>query len=194
MEAGHPRSGVRPLGGRRHRRAGYLRLVGSQTLHGRQALLVTPSGYERPVVDDGANAGYAAITAVILVFGGCTVQSLRDPCFFDPPPGDQLSRTIMSDSSAAVALIYCDDERCRRGYNEMTVDSGQATEVIIEGCSTETMAVADPKSHIILGCLNEPGDKLGVPDRTIGRLVTGRHECVGQGPFPFKIELYDPSK
>ena len=119
------------------------------------------------------------------------MQSLRDPCFFDPPPGDQFSRTITNDSTFRVTLVSCDDERCRKGYNEMTVSPGNMGDVIVEACSVETYAVTDPATHEVLGCLHEEGAELGTPPSASDRQVTQRHVCAGaQGTY--KIQIYDP--
>jgi len=128
------------------------------------------------------NTGRALIAVMVLLFGGCTIQSLRDPCFFDPPPGDQLPRTITNDSAQVVALVDCDHERCRRGFNDGVVRPSVAAEVSTQGCDTETLAVADPSTWLVLGCLTEQGDELGVPADASDRRVNCRHPCAASGP------------
>ena len=139
-------------------------------------------------------AGFSVVGVLVLLFGGCTVQSLRDPCFFDPPPGEQWSRTITNDSATAVALVYCDDDACRKGYNETRLSADQATDVIVEACGETTFAVEDPTTHSVLGCLHEVGDLLGKPDSASQRRVTERHPCAGSNGLPYVIRIYDPSK
>ncbi len=129
-----------------------------------------------------------------VIFGGCTVQSIRDLCFFDPPPGDQFTRTITNDSPRSVALVDCDDERCRRGYNPTKVSSGASADMIVEACSVETFAVTDPQTQEVLGCLHEPGDELKPPEASVGRKVSRQVPYVGSPGHPFKITIYDPSK
>lgn len=121
------------------------------------------------------------------------MQSLRDPCFFDPPPGDQFTRTISNDTDRTVSLVACDDERCRRGYNEVPAAAGGSADVIVEACSVETYAVTDPKTHQVLGCLHQQGDELGSPASASDLQVTRRRRCEGaQGSYA--IEIYDPSR
>ena len=136
--------------------------------------------------------GYAALTVLLLLFGGCTVQSFRDPCFFDPVPGDQFTRTISNDSAVNVLLVSCDDESCRTGYNEVPVGPGRTADVIVEACSIETYAVADPATHGVLGCLHEDGDSLGTPPSASDRRVTERRAC-GKAHGTYKIHIFDPA-
>jgi len=128
---------------------------------------------------------------LLLLFAGCTVQSFRDPCFFDPPPGDQFTRTISNDGPVAVSLVSCDDERCRRGYNDVKVSPGQTADVIVEACSVETYAVTDPTTHEVLGCLHQEGDELGTPASASDRRVSTRRACVG-ADIPYRIRVYTP--
>jgi hypothetical protein len=138
--------------------------------------------------------GFALVGVLVLIFGGCTVQSMRDPCFFDPMPGEQWNRTITNDSSTPVSVVACDDARCRRGYNEAPIAAGDEIQVIVEACSEETYAVVDPTTHVVLGCLREPGDLLNPPEAAVDRRVTQRHACDGAQGRPFVIQIYDPSK
>lgn len=124
-----------------------------------------------------------------LLFGGCTVQSLRDPCFFDPPPGDQLTRSIGNDTDQAVALVQCDDERCDTGYNSVIAPAHGTAEVIVEGCEIQTVAVADPNTLTVLGCLTERGDNLTSATAASNRRVSLRHACAGPHTAPFNVTL-----
>lgn len=121
------------------------------------------------------------------------MQSLRDPCFFDPPPGDQFTRTISNDSNRPVSLVSCDDARCRRGYNEAPAAAGGSVDVIVEACSVETYAVTDSTTHQVLGCLHEEGDELGSPASASDRQVTRSRRCDG-ARGSYVIEIYDPSR
>jgi len=118
----------------------------------------------------------------------------RDPCFFDPPPGDQFTRSITNDSPRRVSLVDGDDERCRRGCNSADTRTGDKADVIVEACSVETFAVVDPQTHLVLGCLDEPGDELNPAKSAVGRQVSRHHPCAGSGGVPLRITVYDPSR
>jgi hypothetical protein len=137
-------------------------------------------------------ATFAAATLSLLIPAGCVAATATiGSCAFDPPPGDQLTRTITNDTASEVALLECDDATCRKAYNEVTVAAGQGTTVLVEGCSTEAMAVANPHSLVAQGCLTETGDELGRPDSALDRRVSELHACAGpRGPF--KIHVYGP--
>ena len=141
--------------------------------------------------DDVRRGSPAWRSSTRLLFAGCTVQSVRDPCFFDPPPGDQYTRTISNDSSFAISLVACDDGRCRRGYNDVTVSPGQTADVIVEACSVETYAVTEPTTHKVLGCLHQEGDELGTPSTASDRKVSRIRACAG-AKGPYRIDLYNP--
>jgi hypothetical protein len=136
----------------------------------------------------------AAALVLVLLFTGCIVAAVRvGQCSFDPPPGDQLSRVIKNDTSDAVSLVYCDDERCRRGFDETLVPPHKTTETIVEGCSTLTLAVVNPQTKTVMGCLTEQGDELGLPASASQRQVTVRRACLGSGGRPFKIHIHAPN-
>lgn len=132
------------------------------------------------------------MTVLLLLFSSCTVQSLRDPCLFDPPPGDQFSRTISNDSTFDVSLVSCDDESCRKGYYEVPVGPGRTADVTVEACSVETYAVANPATHEVLGCLHEEGDNVGTPPSASDRRISERRGC-GTAHKTYKIHIYDPA-
>jgi hypothetical protein len=137
-------------------------------------------------------ATFAAAALSVLLPAGCVAAAATmGSCAFDPPPGDQLTRTITNDTASEVALLECDDATCRKGYNEVTVVAGQGSDVIVEGCSTETMAVVDPHTLVVQGCLTETGDEVGRPDSTFDRRVSELHTCAA-ALGPFKIHVYDP--
>jgi len=117
------------------------------------------------------------------------VQGLRDPCFFDPPPGDQLTHSIRNDTDQAVALVQCYDERCESGFSSVIAPAHGTAEVIVEGCQVQTLAVADPSTLTVLGCLIDLGDNLTSPPAPSDRRVSRRHACGGSHPAPFKVTI-----
>jgi hypothetical protein len=133
---------------------------------------------------------YAAAALSLLLPAGCVAASAAaGPCVFDPPPGDQLTRTITNDTGAATALLDCEDDGCRRAYSATTVAAGQSTDVIVEGCGTQTMGVADPGTLTVRGCLTEVGDELRQPAIAGGRRMSDRHRCPGpSGPFRARVD------
>lgn len=121
------------------------------------------------------------------------MQGLRDPCFFDPPPGDQLTRSIGHDTDQPVALVQCYDERCESGYNSVIAPAHGTAEVIVEGCQIQTLDVADPNTLTVLGCLIERGDNPTSPAAASDRRVSGRHACAGPHPARSRSHSADPS-
>jgi hypothetical protein len=103
-----------------------------------------------------------------------------------------LTRTITNDTASEVTLLECDDASCRHAYNQVTVAAGHKTDVIVEGCGTQTMGIADPRTLVVRGCLTETGDELGEPESALGRRVSEREACQGSGADPFRAQVSDP--
>lgn len=120
------------------------------------------------------------------------MASIHDPCFFDPPPGSYSTVVVTNDTSSAVTLVECQDERCRSGYNEVTVQSGKAVDVLVEDCSGGTLAAAEPQTLTVVGCLVEPlGQAVGdAPRHTLK--VSERRPCRGATGAAFRVRIVPP--
>ena len=97
---------------------------------------------------------------MLLLFGGCTVQSLRDPCFFDPPPGDQLTLAVANDTTKTVTVVDCREEACSTANKPTTIAAGASGDMPLEGCQGGTMGVLEVTSHRLTACIAEPTEDL----------------------------------
>jgi hypothetical protein len=64
----------------------------------------------------------------------------------------------------------------------------------VEGCSTETLAVADPNTFTVAACMTEYGDELTATAGASDLRVTQAGPCPGVTGSRFTIRLHDPSR
>ena len=125
------------------------------------------------------DAGYAGLVVLLLLFGGCTVQSLRDPCFFDPPPGDQLILGVANDTTKTVTIVDGREDACSTADKPTTIAAGATGYMPLEGCQGGTMGVLDVTSHRLTACIAEPIERLQL--KTASRRRVGG-QTVPAGP------------
>ena len=100
---------------------------------------------------------FLLVAFAVLIPGACTVAAaVGPPCFFDPPPGDQLSVEVLNDSKAQVAVVDCLNDRCSTAQSRTLVPAGAKAAMPLEGCQGGTMGVLDPGTDSLRGCITEP--------------------------------------
>lgn len=100
---------------------------------------------------------FLLVALAVLIPGACTVAAVvGPPCFFDPPPGDQLSLEVLNDSKAQVAVVDCLNDRCSSAQSRTLVPAGAKASMPLEGCQGGTMGVLDPATDNLTGCIAEP--------------------------------------
>jgi hypothetical protein len=100
---------------------------------------------------------YGAVALSVLLPSGCVAgTAVAGPCFFDPPPGDQLSLTIANDTAAAVTVVDCLDDSCAEAQSPTAVAAGRRASMPLEGCAGGTMGVLASGTGLLQSCVAEP--------------------------------------
>lgn len=134
---------------------------------------------------------FLLVALAVFVPGACTVAAvLGPPCFFDPPPGDQLSVQVLNDSEMSVAVADCLNERCSSAQSRTVIPAGAKASMPLEGCQGGTMAVLDPVTDGLTACIAEPTENadsqlraVSISEaRTCTNAVTGQHVTLATPP------------
>ena len=100
---------------------------------------------------------FLLVAVAVFIPGACTVAAvLGPPCFFDPPPGDQLGLSVVNDSNSTVAVVDCLNNRCSSAQSRTVVPAGAKASMPLEGCEGGTMGVLDPTTDNLTACISEP--------------------------------------
>src|SRR5450631_4139435 len=125
----------------------------------------------------------AAALTVLLPLSGF-VAMFGAAVFFDVPidlpPGDVYSLTSSNDTRGPVEAFICDDETCKRGVMNETIQPGHHNlgSFNEDQYTPSPVGVADPRSHQLLGCLTPPStDSFSPPPGTTTILVSSLHGC-----------------
>jgi hypothetical protein len=132
--------------------------------------------------------------AVLALFTACgAALSVLPPIEF--PPGDIHTLNVHNDTSRTVIMFDCDDERCVRGYNEEPLKPGEVGTPNEDVYTPGPLAIADPVSHRLLGCLvglphaEHVGDDYPANNNV---KISAAVPCPGsQNPAPI-VTFYDP--
>lgn len=100
---------------------------------------------------------FLLVSLAVLIPSACAVAvAVGPPCFFDPPPGDQLSVEVLNDSKAQVAVVDCLNDRCSSAQSRTLIRAGATAAMPLEGCQGGTMGVLNPPTDTLAGCIAEP--------------------------------------
>jgi hypothetical protein len=134
------------------------------------------------------------VLAVLLPLGGCgafLVVAANDPtgCWFDPPPGDMGSITLVNDTGQAVSVFDCDEATCALGLDDaQAYATDQIAGYQYEMCDGFSVGVRDAGGRL-LGCLVLP---VGEPPPVSRLWLSQANACpvsVAAGTHP---HLYTP--
>jgi hypothetical protein len=127
---------------------------------------------------------FLLVALAVAIPGACTVAAvIGPPCFFDPPPGDQLSVEVLNDSTVPVAVVDCLSDTCTTAQSRVLVPVGARGSMPLEGCAGGTMGVLDPATDGLTACIAEPTENSDSQLRPVAiseakvcaRGLTGQH-------------------
>ena len=127
---------------------------------------------------------FLLVALAAAVPGACTLAAVvGPPCFFDPPPGDQLSLEVLNDSATPVAVVDCLNETCSTAQSRVLVVVGARASMPLEGCAGRTIGVLDPATDRLTACIAEPIENSDFQLRPVAiskarvctRALTGQH-------------------
>ncbi len=117
--------------------------------------------------------GIAAIISGVITAGiGLSVVT-GDGCYFDPPPGDFGSISIINDTSQTVTVFDCDSSSCTSGENQAPIASGHTYKDQYELCGGYSLGIKRPDGTPI-GCLILP---IGDPAKVDHVYVSDSRRC-----------------
>jgi hypothetical protein len=126
----------------------------------------------------------------VLLPSGCVTTVVAGPCFFDPPPGDQLTLTVANDTPASVTVVDClDDDACAEAWNPTPVGAGRRASMPLEGCQGGTMGVLATRTGLLQSCIAEPTENGDGDLRTVS--VSEGRPC-GHGRPGARVHIADP--
>lgn len=132
----------------------------------------------------------ALVGLLVLIVGGCSALAIFGPaCSVDLPPGDVATFTVTNDAPRDVTLLYCDDDRCRRGVVSDDLKPGQHAELNDEQCSGGTIGVLDAKTRVLRGCIAMPVGEPSLPYDSSA--VSAVLPCRDMGPAPVRPRIQD---
>jgi len=131
--------------------------------------------------------------AAVGLFTACgAALSVLPPIDF--PPGDVQTLSVHNDTARTVILFDCDDERCLRGYIDDTLKPGEVGTPNEDLYTPGPLAIADPVTHRLLGCLTDlpraqhTGDDYSNHKVKVSTAVT----CPGSTNPGAVVAFYDP--
>jgi hypothetical protein len=150
----------------------------------RQLRTTRPTGARRRLLQ-------AAAALSLLLPSGCAAGSaVAGPCFFDPPPGDQLTLTIANGTPAAVTVVDCvDDDACSDALNPTPVAAGGRGSMPLEGCQAGTMGVLATGTGLLQSCIAEPTED---GDGNLRAVAVSEGRLCPHGRTGARVHIADP--